>query len=253
MLGAQSTLFEKAPPGVDEALRERVQKFYQCFVDRRYRDAQPMVADDSQDPFFEMQKPHYSAFTIGKINYSDDYSKATVVILVKATFNFDGHSIPETSPVTSYWKVENGAWDWYLPARISVDTPFGKQIQIDPRAHAPDAPATAPNPSAVLQRIENSISVTPQDVKVKAHAASGAEVRVSNAGAGPIIISIIGDLPGGLTIDPNPAKVAGGENVTLRIHWSPPTALNYSPPATATIGLKISPLGRTIPVQVAFE
>ncbi len=254
MLGAQSTIFEKAPPGVEEALRDRVQQFYQCFVDRRYRDAVPMVAEDSQDPFFEMQKPHYGAFTIGKINYTDDYSKATVVILVKSTFNFQGHSIPETAPVTSYWKVENGAWDWYLPPRISVDTVFGKSIQVDPRAHAPDAPdATPPDPSAVLRQIQSLVSVTPQQVKVKAHADSGAEVRVSNTGKAPFTISIVGDLPGGLTIDPNPAKVAGGDTVTLRIHWTPPPAQNYAPPPKATIGLKISPLGETIPVEVAFE
>jgi hypothetical protein len=256
VLGAQSTVFEQAPPGVEDVLRDRVQKFYQCFVDRRYRDAEQLVAEDSQELYFEMQKPHYNDFRIGKINFEADYLKASVVILVKAQFRFDNRSFPETVPLTSYWKVENGAWEWYVPKIVEQDTPFGK-IHIDPRAHTPDAPSGngAPDFSGVVQKLRTIVTVEPRQIRLKAGSDNSADVLVKNNGDAAVIVNITGTLPGGLTIDPNPAKLAGNQSVKLHIRWNPPakSAGAYTPPTAATIGLLIAPVGEKIPLPVAFE
>ena len=49
-------IFEKAPPEVDEALRARITRFYQAFIDGKFRLADALVADDSKDVFFAAEK-----------------------------------------------------------------------------------------------------------------------------------------------------------------------------------------------------
>ena len=52
-------LFRKAPPEVDDALRQRVTAFYQAHVDGKFRAADQFVAEDSKDAFFEAPKRRY--------------------------------------------------------------------------------------------------------------------------------------------------------------------------------------------------
>ncbi len=56
-----SDLFDKAPPAIDEALRARVNKFYELFIAGKFKDAYSLVADDSQDKFFELSKDQYKS------------------------------------------------------------------------------------------------------------------------------------------------------------------------------------------------
>ena len=56
-LYAQADLFNQAPPDVDQALRARVNKFYQAHVDGKPRTAMPIVAEDTQDLWFDTDKP----------------------------------------------------------------------------------------------------------------------------------------------------------------------------------------------------
>ena len=54
-------IFEKAPPEVDNALRERVSKFFQAHVDGKFRLAEEVIAEDSKDFFYNMEKHAISA------------------------------------------------------------------------------------------------------------------------------------------------------------------------------------------------
>src|SRR4051794_29683377 len=72
-------VFEKAPPAIDQALRARVAIFFQAHVDAKYRRAEEVIAEDSKDFFYNMEKTHYLGFDIVRINYSENFTKATVV------------------------------------------------------------------------------------------------------------------------------------------------------------------------------
>src|ERR1700682_756304 len=74
-----SDLFEKAPPPIDEALRARVTQFYQAFTSGKFREAYPLVAEDSQDAFFAASKDTLKSCEILRIRYSDNFTKADVV------------------------------------------------------------------------------------------------------------------------------------------------------------------------------
>src|SRR5712692_1557959 len=67
---------EKAPAEVEQALRSRVNVFYQAFVTGKYRDAFQVVADDAQDAFLAADKGRYTSCETTRIGYSDNFTKA---------------------------------------------------------------------------------------------------------------------------------------------------------------------------------
>src|ERR1044071_4289257 len=80
---APADLFQKAPPAVDQALRERIARFYQLHVDSKFRQAESLVAEDSKDFFYSANKPKYLGFEIKQIIYSDDFTKARAVVITQ--------------------------------------------------------------------------------------------------------------------------------------------------------------------------
>ena len=140
------------PPGVEEALRERVRPFYQAHVDEKYRKAYDVVADDSKDAFITATKPRYDGFEIQKIVFSSDYTTAAVTTEIHTTFQFWGRSTPEKTTEDSYWKMVDGQWYWYIPppaAGAKVYTPAQRLLMgmfhVTPEGETPAAPA-APSP-----------------------------------------------------------------------------------------------------------
>src|ERR1044072_8874593 len=77
----------KAPAGVDEALRARITEFYQFHVTGEYRKAEKMVAEDSQDIYYEHNKPKYLSFEIKTIAYAENFTKAKVSVTCEQYVN----------------------------------------------------------------------------------------------------------------------------------------------------------------------
>src|SRR5215203_3687501 len=99
----------KPPAQVDEALRARITEFYQLHVNGEYRKAEKLVAEDSQDFFYEHNKPKYLSFEIKTIAYSDQFTKAKVSVICEQYFSGLGMvGKPLKSPSTSTWKVVDG-------------------------------------------------------------------------------------------------------------------------------------------------
>src|SRR5260370_11938438 len=78
-LAFSQSLFEKAPPAIDEALRARVRSFYQAYIEKKFRRAHEMVAEDRKRTFLSGGKPNISACAITKIHYPEDFSQASVL------------------------------------------------------------------------------------------------------------------------------------------------------------------------------
>src|ERR1700732_4926641 len=74
-----SDLFDKAPPPIDEALRARVAQFYGAYTSGKFKDAYPLVAEDSQDAFFAASKDMLKSCEVLRIKYAEDFTKADVV------------------------------------------------------------------------------------------------------------------------------------------------------------------------------
>src|SRR5687767_10820889 len=120
------TIFEKAPPDVDSALRERIGKFYQAHVDRRLRGADEVVAEDSKDQFFAIAKPAYLNWEIAAINYSDNFTKAKAVVACEIDWASPRlGKMRVKQPIVTLWKVVDGKWYWYMEPSKTWETAFG--------------------------------------------------------------------------------------------------------------------------------
>src|SRR5580658_10741256 len=78
------------PADVDAALRSRVQEFYQLQVDRKYRQAEQLVAADTKDFYYGSQKPDLKAFSIKSIKYAPDFESASVTVSLRRVILFPG-------------------------------------------------------------------------------------------------------------------------------------------------------------------
>jgi hypothetical protein len=161
-------LFSKAPPAVDEALRDRVINFYQAHVDGKFRAADKIVAEDSKDVFFEMEKRRCNSFEIGRINYKENFTKAQVMILCDTQMMMVPVGVRQVKvPLSSLWKQIDGEWFWYVDPSAGRDSPFGGPMKAGPMPGPGSAPTLTadmmkgPNPAALKMMVE----VDRQDAK----------------------------------------------------------------------------------------
>ena len=131
-----ASVFQKAPRAVDEALRKRVNEFYQTHVDGKTRKALELVAEESADIFFNAQKPKLQNFEIQQVNYGKTFQEAVVLILAEreVLIPLAGPQMLKV-PMESYWKQIDQKWFWYVPPKDCNVTPFG----CAPNAAAPTA------------------------------------------------------------------------------------------------------------------
>ena len=76
------------PEKVDKALRGRVNEFFQYHVDGNFRKAMELVADETQNEYFDSGKTKLKSFKLDDIKYSDKFDKATVTITVTRDWEF---------------------------------------------------------------------------------------------------------------------------------------------------------------------
>jgi len=142
-----------APPGVEEALRERVRTFYAGYVDQKMRKSYDIVADDSKDAFLIAPRAQYRQFEIQKIDFSGDYTTAVVTTVIHPVLNFFG-IVPPGTPEQSNWKNVDGEWYWYVPplapgqANLSPTQRLMMAMFNIPVSGANRAPASSPTPAA---------------------------------------------------------------------------------------------------------
>ena len=243
---AQNDLFDKAPPEVDQALRERVGKFYQAHVNAKFRQADLVVAEDSKDEFFGMAKPVYKKFEVIKATYSEGFTKATVVTVVERDMVLRGNTFPVKAPVTTTWKVIDGQWFWYVdPEAIKhSETPMGK-MNAGPtdNTRPPGMPAdfsrmiNDPTKRAELvESIRNKVSIDKTEVLLPLDKASSQTIEISNALEGPIQVEMemLGKVPG-LTAKLDKSEVAAGGKISVQVNFAPGEELTSKPSAALTI------------------
>lgn len=240
---APSELFEKAPPDVDAALRERVRLFYQAHVDGKFRLADSVVHEDSKDAYFAAEKTRYKGFEIIRINYSDNFTKARVVTAVVTDFAMPGFPSAEARvPVTTLWKLDGGEWWWYVePPGQGRQTPFGTM--------KPGEGPGADNPFALLRKMPSAEEIQGQ-VGV-----DRTEVRLSPGGAGEVLVT--NRMPGPVTLElelpAQPGFEAKLEQAALKANEQ--TRIVFRAPASAATGasevrLHVQPTGRVIAIRV---
>jgi hypothetical protein len=252
-LGQQpADLFTKAPPAIDEALRDHISKFFQLQVDGKPRQAEQYVAEESKDYYYEMQKPRYLGFEIRSISYSDEFTKAKAMVAVEMIVNLPGfQNRPMKIPFMTWWKVADGQWFWYIDPDASRSSPFGKMNpgaskSDGTQAGAPPDMSKAPDILALWKQVR----ADKQNVQLKAHEASSDRVTISSQLPGMASLQFQPpDVPG-LVVKLDRTDLKAGEKAVLSFDFKPGKNAPRSPLA---VNVVVQPINSVISVRVVFE
>ena len=259
-----SDLFEKAPPPVDEALRARVNQFFNAYTTGKFREAYLLVAEDSQDAFMAASKNQFKRCEILKINYSDNFSKAVAVESCKGDWNFHGQTIGTSIPITSNWKIMDGEWYWYYVKPTTMLSPFSPTgfASIGPDAPAGGTPSPAPvmpaNPLDSVRSILSKVRVDKTAIKLKGYETSKDELHLINEMPGQISLSIDPVAFPGFKITPGKTELQANEQTTIVFEYRLDDATiecgecAKRVKSTLTAQLRIQPTGQVFPITVTF-
>ncbi|HWQ56320.1 MAG TPA: hypothetical protein VN442_21715 [Bryobacteraceae bacterium] len=250
-LAAQLTtdVFQKAPPAVEEALRARIKEFYQLHVDGKFRQAEALVAEESKEMFYSMNKPKYVSFEIDRIEWSDEFTKAKVTVVCQRYVmvpGFTGKPLPVPTP--SRWKVENGQWVWYIDKDSIGQTPFGKmKAGTVPATGDGKLPALPSEADAI--RMVQQVKVDKTAVALKLNAPSSDQVTVTNPLSGPVTVSISNPSIPGLEIQIAEPTIPGGKQATVVFRYRPGKT---KPPASVAAAISSTETGQSFPIKIQF-
>jgi hypothetical protein len=212
------------PPEVDQALRARIQEFYDLLVKGQFRKAESLVAEDTKERFYNQSKPRYKSAEIVKIVYADDFTHATATIKVQAFIEAPGfpQDLPIPGQFPSTWKLDNGQWCWFVDP-TTIRTPWGTQ------AVPPGMPGNNASPGALPPGMGASgMPPMPQSTdflmnKIKADRtaltlAPGGSGEVAFTNLSPGIMTLaVETKPSGIEVKPERQDIRAGEKLTLHV------------------------------------
>jgi len=236
--------FDKAPPDVDDALRARITGFFQAHVDKKFRQADQYVAEDTKDFYYEASKPAYISFQIDRIIYSDRFTKAKAIVTCKMHVVVGFVDQVAMVPTPSTWKLENGQWFWYVDQKAGRDTPFGHWSPQGSSAGVLPSMAGAPD----VQSLWKNVQADKKSVTLSAKESSSEQVTISSKMAVTLRVEAP-KLPGlEATIDRTELKA--GEQAKLTIRSEPQ---ENALARTAQLIIRVSPTNQVIPIIVAIK
>lgn len=247
---------EQAPPAVDKALRERVNRFYQAHVDGKWREADAMVAEDTKDFFFAMQKSRYQNCEVIKTQYQPGFKEARVTVTCKGEWQFHNTKQPVVIPMTSSWKVVGKQWFWYVDQTpgTGTKTPFGvmapgpEKNAVTPVGPPPGMPADM---QKAASKITAQVTLSKDSVTFDPKTGGSVNIDVYNGSPGEVQLrsQTRGDIDG-LTakLDRNRAKT--GEGAVLTVEYK---ASEKAPELSETqVYVEVLPFLKVYTIQVKF-
>jgi hypothetical protein len=241
--------FDKAPPDVDQALRDRIARFYQAHVDKKFRLADQYVAEDTKDFYYQANKPAYQAFQIEKITYSDNFTKAKAIVNCKMRVMLPGFADnPMMVPIPSTWKVEDGQWYWYVDQKLGRETPFGRMKPPQDSPSEGSMPSLASAPS--IEAIWKSVQADKNTVQLSARAASSDQVTISSKMPGNISLQLDVPKAAGFKVALDRAELKTGEEA--KITFSSETRENAGA-KVAEVHVLVQPTNQVIPITVTIK
>lgn len=249
-----ASLFEKAPPAVDEALRARVAKFFQAHVDGKFRAAAEVVAEDSQDAFYTANKPRYYSFEITRIEYSENFTRAKVVVACEMDHPAPGFAgVKVKAPRTTFWKLEGGQWWYYIDPNQGYQTPFGV-MRPGPGAAANPPPGMAsgqppPAPNVDLEKLLSWVKAEKQDLQFSRGKPGEDSVLLTNAGPDTASLRLAVPSMPGFEVTLERKEVPKGETARLTARWQPG---EIPPPPQIRVQILVLPTNQVLDLWAKF-
>lgn len=254
-------------PAVEDALRERVNEFFQYHVDGggALMKAFAMVAEDTKEEYFAAAKMQLTAFKSNEFEFTDP-THALVTTTVTRMWGFHGQESEVTVPMVTTWKVEDGEWRWYHDVRNDAVTPMGpsnreanEELLITknedgsvnlPKDFSPETVAAA------AQAIFQKSTVDRETVTLSSTEVSEEEILFHNGNFGYVGFGIEGlpEIPG-LTATVDKTMLGGQENAVVRVRYEPaPPEEGVEPKKLQPFQLRlvVTPFNQVFPVIVRF-
>ncbi len=245
-------------PEAEQALRARVNEFFQYHVDGKFSKAYEMVAEDTKEYYFATQKVQFKSFKIDSIKFIDD-THAEVDLTGQRIWK-PRYDFPETVvavPMHTKWKIEDGKWVWYEDQRSRWATPMGPS---DPSVARSGGAQNAPDlsPEALRRRAQEILKQQQQqpvldktELVLPLDKASSEQIVFHNNEGGTIKIYLdpTAKMPG-LTAELDKSDVPAGETATIKVRFDPKEA--PQPPASFTLRLIAEPFDRVLPITIKF-
>jgi hypothetical protein len=228
----------------EAALRARVEQFYKLQVDKKYRQAESMVADDSKDDYYNRAKQNIEGFSVQQIELLDNDTRARVTVKGKVTLRAALLGAQQFElPLLSSWKVENGQWVWWVDPEMKGRTPFGT-IQPTNADGANGAPVRPPVPSIDIKTLKSQVTTDHGSVTLNASHPEDA-VIFTNHLPGAITLEVQKPQLEDVSVRLEKSELKAGETSALRFRLTGKTK------SAGVVEVRVSPLNETfqIPVQ----
>jgi hypothetical protein len=244
--------FQKAPAGVEDALRERVTAFYSLHKEGKFRQAEAMVCEESRDTYYDSDKRRWTSVEIIRVTFEKDFQAAKVLVALGTEMSQRGTRVPAIFPFNGTWRLEGGKWCHYLPppSKGETVTPFGIMKQTEGGKGQAAIPAMPPSPQAAAAQILSSIRFSKRQLKVKGYEPSSDELEIFNGLPGALQLGVYGAGRPGLNWQLTAGTLKSGERAQLKLTYNPP---DKSPKAGMEIKVVLEPLGVEVPIEILFD
>lgn len=253
---SQSDLFDKAPPGVEEGLRARVDTFYQMWADGKFRAAEKFVAEDSQEVYYQMEKRKYDGCKILRLRYEQDFTLAAVTVECKGTWSIQGTDVLTGMAMTRLWRLDKGEWYWTVGAPAKMDTPFGVSgVSQTPYGGIAGSAEMFKNglPTDIKKlgaQILGQVAPDKREVRLSSFEKATAKVTVHNGLSGPVTVRADQDsLPRGLVAVFDRTVIPGNSDGVLTLSYEPK---DKSPKSMGTVRISVDPINQVFPISITF-
>lgn len=245
------------PQEVDQALRERATQFLQYQVDGSFRKSFDLVAEDTKDWYFAAAKAKLIFFKIESVEYSNDFTQATVKSVTRRNITTMGHSFVLDVPVPDRWKIEDGKWVWYRDTTV-INTPFGA-VPAPLKGTGPPARAgggsglpwdMSPEAAvATANKLMSGASVDRKSITFGAGKTAVEEIVFHNGVPGIVRLVVGKSTPmDSISMDVTDVVVAPEADVRVKVTYTPDDGVVR----TTTLRLTVEPFGQVFAIPVTL-
>ena len=215
-------------------------------MDGKFRKAEGLVAEESKDRFYASAKPHYLSYEVSRIEYSEGFTHAKVLLMCETYLPIPGlMDRPTKIPVGGDWKLEDGEWSWYVA--LVRDTPFGKMRAPQGGAVSqPAGPVALPSPEEINRLLQQVLTAVKADrTAARLKAGGSEELTFTNTSTGLMTVVLQDALPG-VEVKPNRLDLKAGEKAVFNLKAG-------AGAESGSLVFRVEPTSQVIAVQVTIE
>ena len=252
----------QATPELEQALRARVQKFFELCAQRKYREVEGMLDEPSRDIFYNGNKPQYNSFEdITEIEWSENFTHAAVTVRAAMDIPMQTFVVHAHPLVPTEWRFVDGQWYMHINTpEEGVRMPIIPVPIKIPASQVPNGVQPPPPPGgmtslsmkemrAKAQELMHGVKVDRTFIDLDSTTPGEQKILVRNTTPGPVALSLVVDELPGLTAKLDKQRIGPDEIATATVIWKPKDKVAKP---VRTLHVRVLPLGQDIPIQVRF-